>query len=202
MPGPATEPPPSAWEVANDYSKTVITLASGFLALTVTFATQLVSKETPLYEKALLVGTWAALILTVAFSVVTVMLLINYLQHGTRSRGSILFANLSFISLGIAGLCFLIFGSSAFVFNTRAWDAPTAVEKTIAKMPMLAAMPDSKWTLKSLKYDASKKTYHLEVLDEKSGTRCLVMVDAARNGYDGVEKFPKEVPPPPVQEKH
>ena len=43
--------PPSQWTVLNDYSKTMITLASGLLVLSVTFSSQLLSKNSDYVDR-------------------------------------------------------------------------------------------------------------------------------------------------------
>jgi hypothetical protein len=71
-------PPPSSWEILQDFTKTAATLASGLLVLTVTFAEKVLGNGTSPETKYLL-WTWVLLIMAILFSILSTASLRNYL---------------------------------------------------------------------------------------------------------------------------
>jgi hypothetical protein len=102
---------PSPWEVVNDYAKTVISVAAGFLALSVTFSSR---SEVSWWTYAWLIVCWLFLVLTVAFALWTIAKLTGSLENPYQGTRSFLrAANLSYFALFLAAACFFVHAISA-----------------------------------------------------------------------------------------
>jgi hypothetical protein len=188
-PALATEKAPNQWNALNDYSKTVITLASAFLAVTVTFSGQLMGKETNLASNRFLMGTWGLLVGAIACGVLTAAFVINYLRHNKSEKPAILFANLSYVLLFLAGASFLIVGSRA-INSRKPWDARKVIETTLTKMPEVSKTDRSAkwaWRLQSLEVDGSSQVYKLVVTEEATSRKFQVWVDPIKQELIRVE---------------
>ena len=98
---------PSPWEIVNDYTKTVVTVAAAFLAFTGTFATNDRLAAAPVWP---LICCWTFLILAIAAALFSVGRLTGFLR-GKRSSPTqcLVFANLSYFSLFLAVVAFMYF---------------------------------------------------------------------------------------------
>ena len=68
-----------AFEFARDSTKQLITLATGIIALTVTFSKDVFGKPSP-FEQLLLVGSWIFFLLSVVMGVCTLLALTGSLE--------------------------------------------------------------------------------------------------------------------------
>lgn len=137
----AAEPPNSS-EILQDFTKTAATLASGLLVLTVTFAEKVLGNGS-VSETRFLLGTWILLIVAMLFSILSTASLRNHLLDKETSlptdlsaeakkaaetktrrkrKRAAFFANLSFYSLLLAGIGFVIVGDARL--GRRADGAP------------------------------------------------------------------------------
>ena len=98
---------PSPWEIVNDYTKTVVTVAAAFLAFTGTFATNDRLAAAPVWP---LISCWTFLILAIAAALFSVGRLTGFLR-GKRSSPTqcLVSANLSYFSLFLAVVAFMYF---------------------------------------------------------------------------------------------
>lgn len=179
--------PPSQWTVLNEYSKTIITLASGLLAVTVTFSSQLISKSSDSTSNFLLIATWVVLVSSIIFGVLTAAYIIQYLRNNREGGKAITFANLSYLTLVLAGGLFLSFGIYV-ISSDKTWDAVTSIEQALKKMPSLAGTGESKWVIQSMQWDENSKTYQLLITGDRTAERFAVTVDPAKNNITKFEK--------------
>ena len=98
---------PSPWAIVNDYTKTMVTVASALLAFTGTFAATGRSTYAP---KQLLVLSWVLLVLSIAAALFSAGRLTGFLAGRRRDDAAFLLpANLSYFSFFGAVLAFLAF---------------------------------------------------------------------------------------------
>lgn len=101
---------PSPWTIVNDYSKTVVTIAAGFLAFTVTFSEKLY--EPRYYDGApiFLLLCWFFLVLSIATALFAAGRLTGYLRdQSTGTTSFILSSNIAYFSLLVAATLFFVF---------------------------------------------------------------------------------------------
>ncbi len=188
--------PPSQWNIINDYSKTIITLASGLLAVTATFSGQLTGKSSDRWSTGLLIGTWILLVLTIFSGVLTTVFVIQFLRNNRDGKYAILFANGSYLTLGLAGILFLAFGIYTITLPSKGWDAATAVEQVLKKMPEFTGTTDAKWNLQSLQWDESSKTYKLLIEGDRTADKFRIEVEPTYTRIIKVEKLLLPANPP------
>jgi hypothetical protein len=190
MAAPANiDPPPSPWTVISDFAKTVITLGSALLALSVTFSTNFIGKSTDSAQLKLLFVSWGLLLLTIALGVVTLGFVINYLRSGTRDSLAVFCANSSFYALLASAVAFGIFGKNT-IGNYSVWDAATTVEKTLVDMPRITGKQGSQWLLVSLKWNEPSKVYELVVQESNTTEKFKVEIDTLKGRAVKAEKAP------------
>jgi peptidoglycan/LPS O-acetylase OafA/YrhL len=179
MTAPKTAEPASPWVVIPDFSKNVVTLAAALIGLTVTFASQLLGRADA-HTKLSLYFAWGAAVFAIGFGVAAHGLVVRYLKSGTGENGAVLFANLAFIALGAAAVCFVIFGYLAV-----SQPAPTTVtavaatESAVASAPGLSGDKNSKWLLRSLHYNPAQSSFNIVVKKENSAEELNVIIDSA-----------------------
>lgn len=187
---PATDEAPSPWSVINDYSKTIITVASGFLAITVTFSGQIIGKNSNFVTIALLTITWLLLVVAVALAVAAAGFLVNYLKKGVNKEICIFCNNAAFYALVFAGVSFLIFGFITLLPSNQGWDMKASIENTLANMPTISGKTGTKWMIQSLNWDRSTNIYQMIVVEDNSLNRFSVFVDTSQKRITKFEKLP------------
>lgn len=177
---------PNPWDVIHNYSKTVITLATGFLALTVTFSGYLLGKQNPRWLICLLITCWILLVLAIICGLLAAALLSNYLR-GKKSYKPIIFcSNISFFFLVGAGVAFLIFGAGHVIGYAEELDATNAIMQVHDFAPTIYKNVDVYWEVESLVWDDSKEEWKSvicfsSISDEiKIKNKFLVIIDAKR----------------------
>jgi len=186
-PAVATEKAPNQWNALIDYSKTIITLASAFLAVTVTFSGQLIGKGSSKVIGLFLSITWGLLVAAIASGLVTTAFVINYLRVRKNEKVTIFCANVSYSLLLLAGISFLLVGW--FSINTD--DSPnvgSVIETTLKRMPeMVKGAPNSKWSLESLQTEKSVDNYKLLVNEDVTSRKFYVWVDPIKQRVIRIE---------------
>ena len=110
MPKSESAERPNAWAVLVEYTKTLVTLASALLALTVTFASQIVPKGVQDVERWALIAAWGFLIFTIICAIWSAAFVVNVLFHDRKKRGAVFLANCAFFGLVLATAAFLVVG--------------------------------------------------------------------------------------------
>ncbi|HEX8161869.1 MAG TPA: hypothetical protein VF538_08360 [Pyrinomonadaceae bacterium] len=186
---PKTEDAPSPWDSIGEHSRTVITLASGLLALTVTFSSSIIGKGGNYGAKASLIALWAILVLAVAFSALSSIYLVAYLKDGQRRKETIFFANAAMFLLLSSGVGLLALGTVMLFYN-KPWDAAASVEKALSDMPRVSGRKDSKWVLQSLQRDETAKLYKLVVSEDGGQLKYALSVDADTSDIKKADPVP------------
>lgn len=107
-----TSPPSDeSWKPLNDYSKTIVATAAGFLAFTGTFASDLVSNGARVFISV----AWGCLLLTIGAAFLSAAGIVEEMRaradgkDATTARNrSILAANVSYFSFGAAAVLFFV----------------------------------------------------------------------------------------------
>ena len=107
---PEQDNTPSPWEIIQDYTKTVITLATAILAFTITFATKLTGPAPDFYMKSLIASTWSVLVLAIIFGLWAAARLANFLRGKQTEKSCLLASNIAFFLLVLAGIMFVLIG--------------------------------------------------------------------------------------------
>jgi len=147
---------PSPWEIIQDYTKTVITLATAILAFTITFATKLTGPAPDFYMKLLIALTWSVLVLAIIFGLWAAARLTNFLR-GKQTANACLFAsNIAFFLLVLAGIMFVLIGirhiSSGSDLSIKI-DSAEKEAKVITKSQDPWKMLSLHWNKKSENYE-------------------------------------------------
>lgn len=186
---PKTENAPSPWDSIGEHSRTVITLASGLLALTVTFSSGIIGKGGNYWTKVWLIVLWAILVLSVALSALSSIFLVAYLKDGLRRKAAVFCANAAMYMLLLSGGGLLALGTTMLFYN-RTWDAAASVEKVLSDMPRVSGKKDSKWVLQSLQRDDTAKLYKLVVTEDGGQSKYELSVDADTDDIKKAEPAP------------
>jgi hypothetical protein len=179
--------PPSQWTVLNDYSKTIITLASGLLVLSVTFSSQLLSKNSDWISNSTLTATWIALSLTIVAGVLTNVFVIQYLRNNVHGRRAVFWANGSYTLLALAGLTFLAFGFYAIWFMNKKWDIGETIDQATKSLPGFVGT-SGKWNLQSMQWNKNANTYELLFVKDGTDERTELEVDPVTNRISKIVK--------------
>jgi hypothetical protein len=166
MPTPNIENCPNPWDVTSDFCKTVVTLASALLGLTVTFATGLTGDASG-FTKVLLYISWSLMVATVLLGILAHGFIINYLRKGHDEEKSILCANIAFYCLLLSSISFAFFGYCAVDDKSLA-NASAIVEVALKEIPKLSGQPNAQWSIKSLTWEDSNKKFTVTVTDSKA----------------------------------
>jgi hypothetical protein len=179
--------PPSQWTVLNDYSKTIITLASGLLVLSVTFSSQLLSKNSDWISNSTLTATWIALSLTIVAGVLTNVFVIQYLRNNIHGRRAVFWANSSYSLLALAGVAFLAFGFYAIWFANKKWDVGETIDQATKTLPGFVGA-NAKWNLESMQWNKNANTYELLFVKDGTDERTELEVDPVTNRISKIVK--------------
>jgi hypothetical protein len=125
------DPPPNACTVLNDYAKTLVTRGGALLAVTATFGTQMIGRETGSAPKAWLLVTLIALFLVLVAGLVMQAYLSLHLRGIAGSAFDICTGagTVSLFLLGAAGVAFIAFGIAELFFSSVSVDAAGAFDK-------------------------------------------------------------------------
>jgi uncharacterized membrane protein len=186
---PETEKAQSAWDSIGEHSRTVITLASGLLALTVTFSSSIIGKGGNYWAKIWLIVLWAILVMAVALSALSSIYLVAYLKDGHRRKATIFCANAAMFLLLLSGVGLLTLGTTILFYN-KPWDAAASVEKALSDMPRVSGKKDSKWGLQSLQRDDTANLYKLVVVEDGGQLKYALNVDADTNDIKKADPAP------------
>src|SRR5437879_318728 len=107
---PIPAPDPNAWATLVDYLKTMVTLSSGLLGVTVTFSSTILTNDPTTQEATALLWTWVCLAFSTAGAVLGIAFCVEYVRKTKKGGAAIFFANFSFFTLLAAAICFLIVG--------------------------------------------------------------------------------------------
>jgi hypothetical protein len=185
---PVTEEAPNPWEKISDFSKTVVTLASAILALTVTFSANLIGKITGIAQ-GLLFLSWALLVVAAGFAIASHGQLIGYLRFGVRQDRAILFSNIAFYSLLVSIISFFVFGYFV-VSHTEMLPVPKIIEKALSTIPSVTGKQGGKWALQTLKWNESLKAYELLFREDPPPSTVSVTMEATRGQILATEYKP------------
>lgn len=183
------EKSPNQWTVLNDYLKTLITLSSGLLAVTVTFMGQFLSSQGSYLPATLLIAAWAFLVITIVLSILSAAFLVSFLRTGTRERPAIMMANGAFFALFVASLLLVVLGATRAVSETKSTDAQTAITTTLSTMPKTSTA-SSQWQVKSLEFDQKNKEYIIVVVESLSQSEYVVTIDGTSNTIKSIVRTP------------
>lgn len=203
------EPRPNHWAVTEEFTKNVVTLAAGLLALTVTLASGVIGKattDTP--TEWALYGTGGLSIVAAILGVVAHGLIVRYLKGGDCERSAVCCANSAFTFLLLAGIFFAIYGVLA-INKPRSLDAAEknilsplgvgpGVEKVLRDMPVISGLKDSKWTVQSLNWNEAAKIFDLVVGEQISSQTFAITLEASSGRITKAIKAIRESPALPI----
>lgn len=129
---------PSPWTIVNDYTKTVVTLASALLAFTGTFSTSERMAAAPRWP---LFFCWGLLALAIAAALYSAGRLTGVLKYRRGAYCCLLAANLSYFFLFGGILFFLLFAVLATGKPAAPPPTPSAATGAVELVPVASAMP-------------------------------------------------------------
>lgn len=169
-----TQRPHSPLTVIEEFSKTVVTVSSALLGITVTFSSHLIGKVDEI-ASYILFGAWGLSVLAIALAIVTQMLVIRYLSIGEKRarKWCALCGNAAFFVLILAATAFAVFGIQV-VTKSPTQDAMYIAELAIKEMPRIYDNLNSQWIIQTLIYDSNK--YELTVQEINSGIKYFIIL--------------------------
>jgi hypothetical protein len=168
---------PNPWDVVNDYSKTVITLASALLALTATFGNQLLTPSSNNWQRGLLAAALFLLVVTIVSGVFAEAFLTTFLRGKAKTGNACLAWSLvALYSLIAAMLCF--FGSAVGQLLESRTDIVSVTEKATRTLDSIARIPGAKWSTTSVTLDSARNRYVYEIREETTASRFEVISDS------------------------
>jgi len=183
------DPPPNACTVINDYAKTLVTLGGVLLAVTATFGSQMLARDTGTVPKVLLVITLFVLFLVLGAGLAMQAYLSLHLR-GINAKAFDVCANWGTASLFFlvgAGVCFIAFGIAESFYSSVSANAAGAFGKATAFLNQTGKFPGSqKWILRSL--DLNNDKYVMEIDDGTLGTKVTVTANSGNGDVIGYVK--------------
>jgi hypothetical protein len=168
---------PNPWDIVNDYSKTVITLASALLALTATFGNQLLVASPHAWQRIVIGAALLLLVITIVSGVFAEAFLTTFLRGKAKTGNACLTWSLvALYSLIAAMLCFFV-SAVGQLTGTRT-DIASVAERATRTLDSLAKIPGAKWAITSVTLDATRNRYVQEVREETTGARFEVISDS------------------------
>jgi len=152
------EEKPSAWGVLHEYTKTVVTLATGILAFTITFMGKLIGSDPSVLVRPLLIATWAILMLAILFGLLAAAGLANYLRGKQNANTSLFCANAAFFLLVLAAVLFVALG----VVQLGQKDSLGQRIQNAESEAKTACKATGTWDLRSLVWEEKAQTYQIE----------------------------------------
>lgn len=98
------------WLALADYSKSIVTLATALLGLTVTFADSILSRQASALQSDALLVAWAGLLVSILSGVAALAFSVNVILHDKKKKRTTFCANLSFFALSVAMIAFGVLG--------------------------------------------------------------------------------------------
>ncbi len=167
------DPPPNPCSVINDYAKTLVTLGGALLAVTATFGSQMIGKDTGNAPKVLLVLSLIFLFLVLLSGLMMQAYLSLHLRatHTKAFDYSAAWGTASFWFLGAAGITFIVFGGAEV--SSVSVDAAGAFDKATTFLNQTGKFPGSqKWILRSMNLNNDK--YVMEIDDGTPAAKVTV----------------------------
>ena len=185
---------PNPWSIIHEYSKTVITLATGFLAITVTFSGYLLEDIYSPYNVYLLAVCWIFLVLAIICGLLAAVFLSGFLRKKMNPNKCILCSNAAFYLLMSAGVVFLLFGIGQISNYPKNLDATAALKKTLNFTASVYNDVESEWGVESLILDSLTEEWRavissLTISKEKIITNKFSVIIDAKQGK--IVKFQK-----------
>lgn len=165
----------SPWDIVNDYIKTVITIATAFLAFTGTFITL---GKAPFWLSLAMLLCWSMLFVTIFCALWAAGGLTNYLRKPeTGHRSCLAFANASYITLAIAMLFFVLFTLGTYFHYQPNSEAFSAMESARIYLEKVAPQMEQKAMVQEMIWNTDKNVWEITWSDGISSS--LTEVDPA-----------------------
>jgi hypothetical protein len=181
------DPVPNPWDVLNDYSKTVITLSSGLLVITVTFLDRLLKTKIDPGLALLVILVWGCLILSIIAGLLAAAFTINFLKNNTRDHHAILMANAAFFLLVLAGIFLVWVGIKQLAISGSEMNIDAAVKLAEKSLDVVTNDPNPDWMVTSLDIDSSQGMYKLHIKENAAGDEYLVIVNTSSKDVKKIE---------------
>jgi hypothetical protein len=188
---------PSSWEVLEEYSKTVITLASALLAVSVTFSGNILSKDPNIVILGILYFIWFSLLFAIVLGLLVAGFIYRFLEaeetppatpaegnsgandpkasmNEWKSRARTA-ANYAYLSLGVAAVLFVLLG----IFTPRvSWDATQSFREARQVVSEIAKIPSTNLELQTLNFRKQENIYELQLMDTQTNKVYEIEIDA------------------------
>jgi len=182
---------PHRWTVVNDYTKTAITLASGLLAITVTFSGQLIEAKNRL-SLILLLISWIFLVGAIASALLAAAYLSVYLgleerddltepevtKKRSRSNRALVLSSAALYFLLGAAILFVGVGAARIFGDPKKCDEAMAAKTVMDVVSSVHSAPRDKLVVESFDLNSAASTYALVVSETGSPNKFSVAFDA------------------------
>jgi len=183
----STDNRPNPWAVMNDFTKTVITLSSGLLVITVTFLNQLLKSNVEASAGIILAGMWVSLILSMLAGLLAAAFTINYLKYGKRGNLAIFAANTAFFLLLLAGMFMGWFGIKRLTYSSKEMDIPAAIGLAQESLNSTTNQYGTDWVVTNLSLDEANNTYILDLQDTELDVEYSIVINRSSKAVEQIE---------------
>lgn len=179
---PQPAPAPNAWTVIDNYTTSILTLASALLTLTFTFADKILVPNAPAWSRFSLGAAWILLLATLFSGAQSKGWLSDYLRISEADRCEsarkkcLGFAQLTLWCLFFAIVGLLICAVPRVIETSSTLDS--ACMKTARILPAITNLPDSRWIIVEAKAIPGDKSFELLARDDASKTEYRIQVSA------------------------
>ena len=175
--------PPNRWTVLNEYSKTIIALASALLAVAVAFADKLLGASPSYAARFVVYGMWFFLLVSIVTGLLVAAFVYKYLElhekddkeektlYEKRARKM---ANWSYRALGLAVILIFIFG---FLVDSKTSTATESANLATEVLIQVKQAEKKDLIVDKLKYDTVDHSYTITVKNTKENVTYSVIVD-------------------------
>jgi hypothetical protein len=175
---PQQPPKPSPWELIHDDTKTLITIATALLGLTITFSDKILGVNASRLEISLLILTWVVLCAVVITSILGSAGVSTYLHGITPNANSgILSINISFFLLVLSIILFIVFGGIQVLHKTQQVTATIGIDTATKFLTSLHPSTQNQWDTESLTWDKPNQTYRIILVNVSDNFHFSVVID-------------------------
>jgi hypothetical protein len=153
---------PNPWDVLNDFLKTIITVATGFLAFTITFSEKLIQSFADNGLPGLLIACWIVLVISIGAALFAVGRLVAFLKGNSSGEWFLIFiSNISYFALFAAALLLFLLTFRAKSVNDNNFDSQHAKEIALQYIRRVDTSATANLVLRDLRLNSRSTEWEL-----------------------------------------
>ena len=177
-------------DVMLEFSKTVVVLSSGLLALSVSFADKLLDSTSSIIPRALLISTWVLLMLAIISGLLSMALLSEFLGGKSPLRRCVRALNFSFVLLACSGALVAALGIVQLARKSSTPTAQLSVESAKEFLRIEMDIDDEAIKLDTLAWLPGSSAYEIRLSDLNTNEKYVLEVDRSGTRIANYQRLP------------